>query len=565
MRRPTTATTLPIVSDGRRKAAIILLSLAVFSLGLLGCGGSDDGGSAEQQDLVTTTPEPSGDAESVTWNLPDGEPISLDPLQSYNASENAPLANMCEQLLKVTPEYNFEPVLAESFERRDPRTWVYQIREGVRFWNGDELTAEDVTFSLQRHLDPANASYYLDPFGREIESVRSTGPLEVTVKTTIPTTIIHQMMAAGLGVIGQADYIKKAGDDYGTPDGGLMCTGPFEFDGWQPGREMTMVRNDDYWDTDSAAKAERFTFRFLTDSATLTNALISGEIDGTFEAPLSGIDQLRSSGTGSLYLGPSTRHVSIAIFDSGINGPLADPAIREALSLVIDREGIAETVYAGTALPAFSSFLRGNISYSYGSDVFTGAYEKLEQPGVDLEAAQALIEEAGGADDAITLAARGGGDTASIQIANSVADAARQAGLEIDIQQMPPGQFINLYFDPDARQAVDAMISPDGWTDFADPLEFLEFHALPTSVQNFTSYDDREVTDTFNQARSEFDDEERRAELAVDAVLNYETDRHLIPIVHPAERLFMSDRITGAAPVFPYFHRPWAASIGTAG
>ena len=244
-----------------------------------------------------------------------------------------------------------EPRLADSYERVSPTVWEYKLRDGVEFWNGQPLTARDVVYSIERHLDPANGSFYLEPFAAEISEVQEVDPLTVRVVTSRPSVIVNEMMATGLGTIGEADYIEQQGKGYGTPQGGLMCTGPFKFGEWNPGRSLTLERNERFllWDKDNPAFAKQVDFEFIDDQTLLTNALVSGEIDGTYEAPASGIRSSVTRRPETLFLGPAVNNVALLPTLTGIRGPLADDRTREALFQAIDLEGIADTAYAGAA------------------------------------------------------------------------------------------------------------------------------------------------------------------------------------------------------------------------
>ena len=407
------------------RVATCAAALSLVSLSLAACGGgsSSDGAGLE---VSPTTPEPNGEIDSFVWNLPVGEPISLDPLKSYNYSENTVLGNACEALLSIGPDFSLEPRLAESYERVSPTVWEYTLRDGVKFWDGSPMTAQDVVYSLERHLDPANGSFYLEPFAAEISEVEEIDQRTVRVVTSRPSVIVNEMMATGLGTIGKADYIEQQGKAYGTPQGGLMCTGPFKFGEWSPGRSLTLDRNDDYWDQDNMAFAKQVEFEFIDDLTLLTNALLSGEIDGTYEAPASGIPQLRDSGNGDVFLGPAVNNVALLPTLTGIQGPLADVRTREAIFQAIDLEGISETVYAGAAEPLRSTLILP-IDYPFAAQQFEDAYNSLPEPAGDPEQAKKLIDEAGvEIDKPVTLAIQAG-DPRSTQTATAIVDAASRS------------------------------------------------------------------------------------------------------------------------------------------
>ena len=96
---------------------------------------------------------PRGDLDSFTW-VSYAEPFSLDYVYAFDYADNQVLANVCESLLRLNPDYTLSPGLAETFEHPTPETWVYTIRDGVTFHDGTPLTAADVA-SMNRHLDPA--------------------------------------------------------------------------------------------------------------------------------------------------------------------------------------------------------------------------------------------------------------------------------------------------------------------------------------------------------------------------------------------------------------------------
>src|SRR5262249_4333060 len=146
----------------------------------------------------------------------------------------------------------------------------------------------------------------------------------------------HEALATAAGAIGEQRYIEAKGADYGTPQGGVMCTGPFKFARWISGESITLVRNPGYWDRTLRARAGQVTFRFITDESTAVSALMSGQLDGEyFYLPPAGLDRLRASGSGRLTLGRSTAFFTL--IPTAEKGPFADPRVRRALLLATDR------------------------------------------------------------------------------------------------------------------------------------------------------------------------------------------------------------------------------------
>src|SRR5687768_2436112 len=115
---------------------------------------------APEFELSAQTAAPSGDIDAFSW-VSYAEPYSLDYAYAFDYSDNQVLANVCESLLRLNPDYTLSPGLAEAYAHPTPATWVYTIRDGVRFHDGTALTAADVVASLRRHIDPAvGSSWY---------------------------------------------------------------------------------------------------------------------------------------------------------------------------------------------------------------------------------------------------------------------------------------------------------------------------------------------------------------------------------------------------------------------
>lgn len=522
---------------------------------LAGCGGGNATGDATNDGLVTDTAAPSGDIDKVSWAL-SYEPTSLDWVFAYNYAENTVLANVCENLMRLTPDYEIVPSLAESVEHPSPTAWVYTIRSGVTFNDGTPLTADDVVFSLRRHLDPKVGSYWGSWWGN-VKNVEKTGPMEVTVTLTRPDVIFPQMMATPAGAIESAAFIRKQGAKYGTPDGGLNCTGPFRLERWSKGQGIKLVRNDRYWDTEHRALAAEADLSFLVAEATRTSALESGQVDGTFDVPPSALDKLEQSPSGTISFGPSMQSFDVIV--SSFKGPLGDARVRRALLLALDREGIVNAALGGRA-----NVLRSVVSpssWGYAEPTFRAGYDALPDPGVDLEAAKKLVEEAGSPSERITLATLAEDQQLSV-ISVALKDAATKLGLNLDIKTLPVGKYAPLFFDAKARQGIDMFLT--GWyTDIPEPLNMWATIFTSKGVSNYNGYSNPQYDKLIDEATST-EDPEARATLINEAQAIATADVAWIPLYAPNVRVFLNNRITGVPTTFVYLYYPWLAEIGAA-
>ena len=536
-------------------------AVAAFTLALTGCAGATatpDGDGLSVDDLLVTTPAATGELDLATWNLPFGEPASLDPIKAFNYPENTVVANLCEGLMQLQPDYSITPNLAEKVDSPDASTYIYTIREGVTFWNGEPMTADDVAYSLSRQLDADEGSYWAGGLTSNIASIELTGEWEVTVSLNEPDATFNSYMVTPVGTVVQQSHREAAGDTYGTPSGGIMCTGPYSVGAWNEGQSISLERNDDYWNTDRMAKTAQVDINFIVDAAAITNALSTGAIDGSYDVPLGSLSALQNSDAGTLYLGRSLQLV--AIIGTG-NGAFADPAVREALMMATDREAIAATVFEGTAQASRS--LVPNNGWAYGADAFEDARENLAPTAVDIEGAKKVLE---GATTDLTQTIKivyPAERTYYADIISEISNGATAIGLTVEPEGIPSAQFGAFFSDPEARAGHDAFVT-NNYMDVPDPLAFLRTIMGDGGSQNYNEYVDSEVEGLLADAASTVDEEDR-ADLVTDLQKIAMEDLPWIPIVDPSVRLFMNDRVTGAPASFVYLYYPWAADLGASG
>ncbi len=320
---------------------------AVLALAACSASPGEDSASAAKPsfDLTVNTPAPAGELDKLTWSLY-AEPSTLDYAYAFDFSDNQVLANVCDSLLRLNADMSVGPGLASKFENPNPTTWVYTIREGVKFHDGTTLTADDVVFSMNRHLDPAVGSFWYSAYNN-VKDIKKTGANEVTVTTKVPDALFNDSLSGAPGVIESAATLKAAGADYGNSTGGVNCTGPFELKSWQSGEKINLTRFDGYWDKKLSAKAKEVEFVIQTDPVARTNALKSGEIDGGWMLPSNAIGELKASGAGDVFFGLNSAVNSLVV--SNPEGPLGNAEVRKALLMAIDRNGLVQAAEAGYA------------------------------------------------------------------------------------------------------------------------------------------------------------------------------------------------------------------------
>ncbi|MFF2389457.1 ABC transporter substrate-binding protein [Agromyces sp. NPDC058104] len=540
------------------RASIALL--AVASLGLAGCTadrGGDSGQALDDAELLQVTPEATGEIDTVTWNSTYGELATLDPVKAFNYPENTIISNLCESLFQMQPDFSVEPNLASGYEvSDDAKTYVFQIRDDVTFWDGTPMTVDDVVYSLNRHLDPAEGSYLASSFA-DVTGIEKTGDQEVTLTLSEPNTILVEELATNLGAVVQQQQREAAGENYGNPEAGVMCTGPFQVGEWKQGQSISLDRYDGYWNADKRAKAKEVVIGFVVDPTAIATGLSTGEIQGSYDVPLPALGQLSSSATGSLSYGQGMQ--IMAIISTG-NGTFGDPAVRRALTRATDRQAIADTVYEGTGTPSRSIVPQG--PWNHYPDVAELRDAELPDLSHDLEAAKEELKAAKVDLSQPIKIAYPSERAFYADILNEMANGAKELGLTLEPTGVPSAQFGAFFSDPEARKGYDGFVTTN-YLSSPSPLAHLDNVAYSGSQQNYSGFSDPAIDAAIDAAYAETDPE-KRAELTVAAEALVMEQQPWVPINDLAVRLYLDESVTGVPASFIYLYYPWAADLGSA-
>ncbi|MFC5184496.1 ABC transporter substrate-binding protein [Actinomadura harenae] len=532
-----------------------LAALALVALAAAACGGSPRPAGSGAFQISKDTPPAKGPVDSVTWSLY-GEPQSLDYAFAFDYPPNTVLANVCEQLQRITPDLKVEPGLASASSAPDAKRWVYTIRPGVRFHDGTPLTADDVVASLRRHMDPKVGSYWISSY-TNVASVEKTGPMQVTVHLKKPDQLFNEEMGTSAGTVESAATLSRAGRGYGTPDGGVNCTGPYALDKWQKGQSITLKRFDGYWDASLKPKAATIKNVFIQDPSTRVNSMLSGEVDGGYMIPTSGFAKLRNTPNGKLYFGPNTTAVSL--IPTNLKGALGDVRVRKALSMALDRTGIIKAAAGGVATPAKAPGASG--AWGIAPEAAKGYYAQLPDLVRDVDGAKQLVKQAGADGKKLVMTT----STLSPEIgviANAVQAAGRSIGLNVELRSVAPDAYTALFSDPKSRSGVDLIMTT--WYDSTpDPLEF--YGILQTgNFSNYGGYSNPAYDKLVDQANSEPDPAARAATVARLQRISMD-DMVWIPLYEVPYSLFLNRKVTGAPTGITQLMYPWAAMLGSAG
>lgn len=495
----------------------------------------------------------------ATW-IVEAEPTTLDPIYDYGYYDNTIIANMCEPLVRMNADLSTTDWLATS-KKLDDTTWVYDLKPGVTFWDASPVRPEDVVYSLERNVGADTDSYFGSYFTR-VKSVSKTGPSQVTVTLSKPDALWNSstIVTAGAYIVSES-FAKRVGKRFGSPGTGVMCTGPYKFSSWTSGDSVTMEKYEGYWNKAVDVRTQKVRFIFVTDSAAQANALTSGRAQGMYLRDQTILPQLERSG-GHVYLGPGLTYFFVA--PTLKPGPMGDPRIRQALSKALDRQAIVDKIFAGAGVPSRS--LVGEDAWGPNPAVraiYEAAFKNLPDEKVDLDAAKALVSEAGTPKQKIVLAYPTEGGSYQLKLASVVQDAGKRIGLNVSLMPLSPTVSAQLYQDPKGMAAAGIdMISLSFNVNNADPFGMYQiFDPQAGIVDNYSGFNDPAATKLLAQAAGTYDDVERaRLTAAAEKII---MDRlPMIPILSSNAVVFMSKGVTGAPASFSQIWSAWAAELG---
>ena len=235
-----------VAPGARRRASglVLVIAIVLLAVALAACGakssttsGSTSGAGAGLT-IQSTTPPGTHTVAQITWDLPNGEPTTLDPLKAGDYGPCFVSSQLHDTLVRYSPDWQtLGPGIAESWKYVTPLKLVYQIRNDATFWDGKPVTPADVVFSLQRNMDPKNASIWMS-FYINVKSIKQTGPWQVTVTFSKPDELFNKEMSTSGGGIVEKAYVQKVGESKYGSGMNVMGSGPYELTSWKSGSDI---------------------------------------------------------------------------------------------------------------------------------------------------------------------------------------------------------------------------------------------------------------------------------------------------------------------------------------
>ena len=313
-----------------KRSLAVLLVLAFASLSLFAMGGSDNAADSG-----------TGYKDTITVAI-GADVTSFDPHVGKETPAVAITNHIYDTLVTVDPETNeVVPQIAESWEILSDTEYRFHIREGLKFHNGEDLTAEDVKYSLDRAIASPAVSYVVD----FIDEVIVEDDYTVLVKLDSPYAPALRNLAVPFAAIVPMDYTSANEDILRTAPVG---SGPYKFDEWSQNDHTRIVANEDYYA--GAPKTKYIEFRVVPEAAQRTIALETGEVDIAYDPLTADKARIAENEDLALYSAPSLTcyYLSMNMNKEPFNNKL----VRQAISHAIDRQLIVDTLYNGAGQAA---------------------------------------------------------------------------------------------------------------------------------------------------------------------------------------------------------------------
>jgi len=403
-------------------------------------------------------------------------------------SANVVHGKVYETLVAFDKDMKITPRLATEYKQTDDLTWEFTLQEGVKFHDGTPFNAEAVKITLERLLDPATGSPQKDKLGM-ISEIIVKDDTHVTIKLSQPYAPLLSILASNEGSIISPKSIQESPEELATHPVG---TGPFVFDSWKSGQQITLSKNDAYWG--EKVKIDNVEFKVVPEDATRLAMIESGEAHISDQVPVTEIDRIESSDSLNLF-----RTEGLAVEYLGFNttkAPFDNVKVRQAVSYAIEREAIIDGVYNNVG--TLANVAMSPKVFGYSKDVEAYPY--------DVNKAKALLKDAG-FDSGMKINLLTSDRKERINMAEVIQSQLKGVGVDVEIQVMEYGSYIEQVNSGEHQMFIGGWGNATGDGDYN---QYNLFHSASVgSPGNHFYYQNPAVDKLIEQGRVETDPKQR--------------------------------------------------------
>ena len=455
---------------------------------------------------------------------------TLDPNLAESVPSNNVTRDLFEGLTATNSDGEVVPGVAEKWEQKDATTWIFHLRKNAKWSNGEPVVANDFVYGCQRLVDPKIASPYATTFGifllngaeiiagkKPLDSlgVRAIDAYTIEVRTPGPVSFIPELMSnTNLGPVNKA-AVDKFGKDWTKP-GKLVGNGAFMLKDWQVNSKLVLARNPNYWDA-AHVQLTQVTYLPVESETTDIKLFQSGDNDWVYQLPSGTYAKYKQDFPNDIKLSPM---LGLRYYSFNNKDPLLkDVRVRQALSMVIDRDILAQRVTADGQIPAYGVTVKG----VKGADVT--AYDWSTWPMAKrVDGAKKLLVQAGVKPGTTIHFAMNSSDYHKKMAIFAASEWKTKLGLDTQIDTM---EFKVL---TKKRHSGDYQIARNGWVaDYNDATTFLGLVSCG-SEQN-DNFNCNPKADALVKEANSTTDQAKRTQLQTQAAKLVMDDYPMLPLL----------------------------------
>ncbi len=423
----------------------------------------------------------------------DSDVITLDPLDSGAYTDREVFYNMYDSLVAIDTNLQIIPALAEKWETPDPKTYIFHLRQGVKFHDGTDFNADAVKWNIERYLTDKNTrrKTELD----SIQTVEVMDPYTAKFNLKAPFAPLLANLVDRAGMMLSPKAVQAGGADFSRKPLGAG-TGAFAFVEWVKDDHVGLERNPNYWKKDASGTQlpyiDKLIYRPIVDETVLLTNLKTGDLDVYYTVPGKDYASVKS---GSELILAETPGLSYNSFEFNVTTePFNKKELRQAVSEAIDRAQINKTVFFGVRQVGYGPIPPSSWAYDANYKPYSGDVNKAKE-----------YLKAGGKPDGFTFDMKiTAGSPQATQFAQLIKDQVAKAGITMNIVQLE-----NAKAEAD-RQASNFQATGYNWSGRIDP-DGNMYNQLHTggSLAD-TKYSNPQVDDLLEKARATTDQAQRK-------------------------------------------------------
>jgi len=445
-------------------------------------------------------------------------------LQGYAMQELNVSTLISERLIDLDQNGGLVPVLATSWKQLDDVTIQLDLRQNVKFTNGEEFDSESAKFSIEEMIAAPNYQTFVGVIaGAEVVDKHT-----LNVKTKTPTGVGLLALAMGSYQFPKQYYSEVGKDVFGNKPYG---TGPYTLVNWVKDSQVTLEANLEYWGGPPSIKT--VIFRNIPEGSARIAALEAGDVDLIVDVPLDAVERLESTAGLNVAAVPGLRmyNLTLSTLPNLTDSPLTDPKVRKAIGYALDVDTIVDTIFSGRATHLANQPL---------SPVYFGHNPNLQPIPYDPEKAKQLLAEAGYPDGfEVTFKYPAGRYVQDKEVSQAIAGQLSKVGIRTNQVVLEPGTFLDqlnklelndMYFS-------GSMPPPDA--------HFIFMNYLCGFVYSY--HCNEEYTAMWEEAAATVDPEERR-QIYWKMLDNLIEDPPAVPLYYVNDHYAYRDNVVGFVP-----------------